>query len=54
MLGAEEMVELSTSSSSLPTHQTLVLMDPDGDSGNIVFEGGTNSVAGQVRRELGV
>ncbi|CAM5099866.1 unnamed protein product [Natator depressus] len=47
MLGVEEMAGLSTSSSSLPTHQTLVLMDPDGDSGNIIFEEGDNSVAGQ-------
>ncbi|XP_067406416.1 uncharacterized protein [Emydura macquarii macquarii] len=52
VLGAEEMVGLSTSSSSLPTHQTLVLMDPDGDSGNIVFEEGTNSVAGQPSEGL--
>ncbi|XP_043385835.1 uncharacterized protein LOC114022142 isoform X5 [Chelonia mydas] len=47
MLGVEEMAGLSTSASSLPTHQTLVLMDPDGDSGNIIFEEGDNSVAGQ-------
>ncbi|KAG6921527.1 hypothetical protein G0U57_006870, partial [Chelydra serpentina] len=47
MLGVEAMAGLSTSSSSLPTHQTLVLMDPDGDSGNIIFEEGANSVAGQ-------
>ncbi|XP_073168772.1 uncharacterized protein [Lepidochelys kempii] len=47
VLGVEEMARLSTSSSSLPTHQTLVLMDPDGDSGNIIFEEGDNSVAGQ-------
>ncbi|KAH1180407.1 hypothetical protein KIL84_009243 [Mauremys mutica] len=42
MLGVEEMAGLSTSSSSLPTHQTLVLMDPDGDGGNIIFEEGAN------------
>ncbi|XP_039361831.1 uncharacterized protein LOC120386494 isoform X6 [Mauremys reevesii] len=48
MLGVEEMAGLSTSSSSLPTHQTLVLMDPDGDGGNIIFEEGANSVAGQI------
>ncbi|XP_043385834.1 uncharacterized protein LOC114022142 isoform X4 [Chelonia mydas] len=48
MLGVEEMAGLSTSASSLPTHQTLVLMDPDGDSGNIIFEEGDNSVAGQI------
>ncbi|XP_044846147.1 uncharacterized protein LOC123351063 isoform X2 [Mauremys mutica] len=48
MLGVEEMAGLSTSSSSLPTHQTLVLMDPDGDGGNIIFEEGANIVAGQI------
>ncbi|XP_050779754.1 uncharacterized protein LOC127034672 isoform X2 [Gopherus flavomarginatus] len=52
MLGVEEMAGLSTSSSSLPTHQTLVLMDPDGDSGNIIFEEGANSVAGQPSEGL--
>ncbi|XP_030438682.1 uncharacterized protein LOC115660918 isoform X3 [Gopherus evgoodei] len=52
MLGVEEMAGLSTSSSSLPTHQTLVLMDPDGDSGNIIFEEGANSLAGQPSEGL--
>lgn len=50
-LGAEETVGLSTSSSSIPAHQTLVLMDPDGDGSSIIFEDGPNSVSRQVRRE---
>nr|XP_033813354.1 uncharacterized protein LOC117366219 isoform X3 [Geotrypetes seraphini] len=38
----------AASSSSLTTHHTLVLMDPDGDNGNIIFEDGTSAVTGQV------
>ncbi|XP_030075621.1 uncharacterized protein LOC115480831 isoform X2 [Microcaecilia unicolor] len=38
----------SSSSSSLTTHHTLVLMDPDGDNENIIFEDGTSSVTGQA------
>ncbi|XP_029475824.1 uncharacterized protein LOC115100900 isoform X2 [Rhinatrema bivittatum] len=51
--GSEEAVCItstsssSSSSSSLTTHHTLVLMDPDGDSGNIIFEDGTNGATGQ-------
>ncbi|XP_006016878.1 uncharacterized protein LOC102388405 isoform X1 [Alligator sinensis] len=51
-LGAEETVGLSTSSSSIPAHQTLVLMDPDGDGSSIIFEDGPNSVSRQSGESL--
>ncbi|XP_019394856.1 PREDICTED: uncharacterized protein LOC109312936 [Crocodylus porosus] len=51
-LGAEETVGLSTSSSSIPAHQTLVLMDPDGDGSSIIFEDGPNSLSRQSGESL--